>query len=162
MVKGLDIETWNTDLLKQASPLIKFLNGLKQLCDISSTFESEKCFTTVLKPKLRIRLKALFFEVYLKLVGKLLIVETFHKTWKKGKILRVENEIAWFHSSSTDALSAGLIMQQTHKLCLITSAFSASLTVPGYISRSVAGSYDNEGIAIFALLFTYYLWVSIE
>jgi dolichyl-diphosphooligosaccharide--protein glycosyltransferase len=23
--------------------------------------------------------------------------------------------------------------------------------VPGYISRSVAGSYDNEGIAIFAL-----------
>ncbi|XP_033100577.1 dolichyl-diphosphooligosaccharide--protein glycosyltransferase subunit STT3B-like [Anneissia japonica] len=31
--------------------------------------------------------------------------------------------------------------------------------VPGYISRSVAGSYDNEGIAIFALIFTYYLWV---
>jgi len=34
--------------------------------------------------------------------------------------------------------------------------------VPGYISRSVAGSYDNEGIAIFALMFTYYLWVGIE
>lgn len=33
------------------------------------------------------------------------------------------------------------------------------LLVPGYISRSVAGSYDNEGIAIFALMFTYYLWV---
>jgi dolichyl-diphosphooligosaccharide--protein glycosyltransferase len=32
--------------------------------------------------------------------------------------------------------------------------------VPGYISRSVAGSYDNEGIAIFALMFTYYLWVN--
>lgn len=31
--------------------------------------------------------------------------------------------------------------------------------VPGYISRSVAGSYDNEGIAIFALQLTYYLWV---
>ncbi|XP_043221838.1 dolichyl-diphosphooligosaccharide--protein glycosyltransferase subunit STT3B-like isoform X2 [Amphibalanus amphitrite] len=31
--------------------------------------------------------------------------------------------------------------------------------VPGYISRSVAGSYDNEGIAIFALMFTYFLWV---
>jgi len=30
---------------------------------------------------------------------------------------------------------------------------------PGYISRSVAGSYDNEGIAIFALMFTYYLWI---
>lgn len=34
--------------------------------------------------------------------------------------------------------------------------------VPGYISRSVAGSYDNEGIAIFALMFTYYLWVSVQ
>jgi dolichyl-diphosphooligosaccharide--protein glycosyltransferase len=31
--------------------------------------------------------------------------------------------------------------------------------VPGYISRSVAGSYDNEGIAIFALQLTYYFWV---
>ena len=31
--------------------------------------------------------------------------------------------------------------------------------VPGYISRSVAGSYDNEGIAIFCMLFTYYLWI---
>ncbi|KAK3890052.1 hypothetical protein Pcinc_005967 [Petrolisthes cinctipes] len=31
--------------------------------------------------------------------------------------------------------------------------------VPGYTSRSVACSYDNEGIAIFALMLTYYLWV---
>ena len=31
--------------------------------------------------------------------------------------------------------------------------------VPGYISRSVAGSYDNEGIAIFCMIFTYYLWI---
>ena len=31
--------------------------------------------------------------------------------------------------------------------------------VPGYISRSVAGSYDNEGIAIFCMLLTYYLWL---
>ena len=31
--------------------------------------------------------------------------------------------------------------------------------VPGYISRSVAGSYDNEGIAIFCMLLTYYMWV---
>ena len=31
--------------------------------------------------------------------------------------------------------------------------------VPGYISRSVAGSYDNEGIAIFCMLSTYYLWI---
>ena len=31
--------------------------------------------------------------------------------------------------------------------------------VPGYISRSVAGSYDNEGIAIFCMLLTYYCWL---
>lgn len=31
--------------------------------------------------------------------------------------------------------------------------------VPAYISRSVAGSYDNEGIAIFALIFTFGLWI---
>ena len=30
---------------------------------------------------------------------------------------------------------------------------------PGYISRSVAGSYDNEAIAIFLLMFTFYLWI---
>jgi dolichyl-diphosphooligosaccharide--protein glycosyltransferase len=29
----------------------------------------------------------------------------------------------------------------------------------GYISRSVAGSYDNEAIAIFLLMFTFYLWI---
>ena len=40
---------------------------------------------------------------------------------------------------------------------LIAAAMIA--IVPGYISRSVAGSYDNEGIAIFCMLFTYYLWV---
>lgn len=31
--------------------------------------------------------------------------------------------------------------------------------VPSYISRSVAGSYDNEGVAIFALVNTFYLWI---
>jgi len=31
--------------------------------------------------------------------------------------------------------------------------------VPGYISRSVAGSYDNEAIAIFLLMFTFYCWI---
>ncbi|CAJ0966477.1 unnamed protein product [Ranitomeya imitator] len=42
---------------------------------------------------------------------------------------------------------------------LLAACFIA--IVPGYISRSVAGSFDNEGIAIFALQFTYYLWVYI-
>jgi len=40
---------------------------------------------------------------------------------------------------------------------LIAAAFIA--IVPGYISRSVAGSYDNEGIAIFTLLLTYAMWM---
>ncbi|KAF8719176.1 hypothetical protein AX14_013140 [Amanita brunnescens Koide BX004] len=31
--------------------------------------------------------------------------------------------------------------------------------VPGYISRSVAGSYDNEAIAIFLLMFTFFCWI---
>lgn len=31
--------------------------------------------------------------------------------------------------------------------------------VPSYISRSVAGSYDNEAVAITALVNTFYLWI---
>lgn len=30
---------------------------------------------------------------------------------------------------------------------------------PAYISRSTAGSFDNEGVAIFLLIFTFYLWI---
>eukprot|EP00300_Choanocystis_sp_HF-7_P025024 c26662_g1_i1.p2 GENE.c26662_g1_i1~~c26662_g1_i1.p2 ORF type:complete len:721 (+),score=171.93 c26662_g1_i1:34-2163(+) len=42
-----------------------------------------------------------------------------------------------------------------------TGLLSAALLsiVPGFVSRSVAGSYDNEGVAIFAMLFTYTMWV---
>ncbi|KAL1255015.1 hypothetical protein QQF64_013076 [Cirrhinus molitorella] len=40
---------------------------------------------------------------------------------------------------------------------LLSACFVA--VVPGYISRSVAGSFDNEAVAIFALQFTYFLWV---
>lgn len=36
------------------------------------------------------------------------------------------------------------------------------LQVPSYISRSVAGSYDNEAVAIFALVFTFYLYVKVK
>lgn len=34
--------------------------------------------------------------------------------------------------------------------------------VPSYISRSVAGSYDNEAVAIFALIFTFYLYIKVS
>jgi len=42
-----------------------------------------------------------------------------------------------------------------------TGVIAAALiaVVPGYISRSVAGSYDNEGVAIFALITTFYFFV---
>ncbi|KAJ5092173.1 hypothetical protein NUU61_007043 [Penicillium alfredii] len=40
---------------------------------------------------------------------------------------------------------------------LLAAAFIG--IVPGYISRSVAGSYDNEAIAIFLLVFTFFLWI---
>ncbi|KAG2351337.1 STT3 subunit of Oligosaccharyl transferase [Suillus spraguei] len=31
--------------------------------------------------------------------------------------------------------------------------------VPGYISRSVTGSYDNVAVAIFLLVFTFFAWI---
>ncbi|KAJ1565740.1 oligosaccharyl transferase stt3 subunit, partial [Nowakowskiella sp. JEL0078] len=40
---------------------------------------------------------------------------------------------------------------------LLAAAFIG--IAPGYISRSVAGSYDNEAIAIFLLMYTFYLWI---
>lgn len=33
--------------------------------------------------------------------------------------------------------------------------------VPSYISRSVAGSYDNEGVAIFALMFVFFFYIKV-
>ncbi len=43
---------------------------------------------------------------------------------------------------------------------LTAAAFMAM--VPSYISRSVAGSFDNEGVAIFALVFVFYLYVKVS
>ncbi|TID17182.1 hypothetical protein CANINC_004041, partial [Pichia inconspicua] len=40
---------------------------------------------------------------------------------------------------------------------LLSACFMA--IVPGYISRSVAGSYDNEAIAITLLMITFYFWI---
>jgi dolichyl-diphosphooligosaccharide--protein glycosyltransferase len=40
----------------------------------------------------------------------------------------------------------------------LLAAFFISI-IPSYISRSVAGSYDNEGVAIWALVNTFYLWI---
>ena len=43
---------------------------------------------------------------------------------------------------------------------LFAALFAAS--VPSYISRSVAGSYDNEGVAIFALVLVFFLYVKVN
>ncbi|KAL0212571.1 hypothetical protein RCL1_006197 [Eukaryota sp. TZLM3-RCL] len=42
-----------------------------------------------------------------------------------------------------------------------SALFAAALLaiVPGYVSRSVAGSFDNECVSIFALLLAFFLWV---
>jgi dolichyl-diphosphooligosaccharide---protein glycosyltransferase len=56
---------------------------------------------------------------------------------------------------ATPAATAALY-RKANAVGLVSAAFAA--IVPGYISRSVAGSYDNEGVAIFALIITFYLW----
>ncbi|XP_073695527.1 dolichyl-diphosphooligosaccharide--protein glycosyltransferase subunit STT3B-like [Garra rufa] len=61
--------------------------------------------------------------------------------------------------SALTAIATFLLTRElwTQGAGLLSACFMA--IVPGYISRSVAGSFDNEAIAIFALQFTYFLWV---
>lgn len=42
---------------------------------------------------------------------------------------------------------------------IVPGTLSVNALTVGYISRSVAGSYDNEAIAIFLLMFTFFLWI---
>jgi hypothetical protein len=75
-------------------------------------------------------------------------------------ISSVNDLLTWsLFSSGLTAISTYLLTSElwSKGAGLFAACFIA--IVPGYISRSVAGSYDNEGIAIFALQFTYYLWV---
>lgn len=55
--------------------------------------------------------------------------------------------VAYFFGTELRDRSTGLVAAILLAIC------------PGYISRSVAGSYDNEAVAIFALLLTFYLFV---
>lgn len=55
--------------------------------------------------------------------------------------------VAYFFGKELRDRSTGLVAAMLLAIC------------PGYISRSVAGSYDNEAVAIFALLLTFYLFV---
>jgi len=53
----------------------------------------------------------------------------------------------------------GLTIECTNKkeAALLAALFIS--IVPSYISRSCAGSYDNEAVAIWALVNTFYLWI---
>lgn len=67
--------------------------------------------------------------------------------------------LAPFMASNTAVVAYGLAKEVSDNASagLVAAAFIS--VVPGYISRSVAGSYDNEGVAIFALLLAFYAWV---
>merc|ERR1712038_299340 len=66
--------------------------------------------------------------------------------------------LAPFFSSLTTLVTYKLTTE-LHSTGAGLVAASMIAIVPGYISRSVAGSYDNEGIAIFCMLLTYYFWI---
>lgn len=72
---------------------------------------------------------------------------------------RFKAPISFLFSSGLTAISTYFLTKELWSPGAGLFAASFIAIVPGYISRSVAGSYDNEGIAIFALQFTYYLWV---
>lgn len=61
--------------------------------------------------------------------------------------------------SSFTTIITYLLTSEIHSNGAGLVAASMIAIVPGYISRSVAGSYDNEGIAIFCMLLTYYTWI---
>jgi dolichyl-diphosphooligosaccharide--protein glycosyltransferase len=63
----------------------------------------------------------------------------------------------WFASNT--AIITYFFTKEIHDKSAGLVAAAMIAVVPGYISRSVAGSFDNEGIAIFALILTYYCWV---
>uniref|UniRef100_A0A0A9YZB0 Dolichyl-diphosphooligosaccharide--protein glycosyltransferase subunit STT3A n=1 Tax=Lygus hesperus TaxID=30085 RepID=A0A0A9YZB0_LYGHE len=66
--------------------------------------------------------------------------------------------LAPFFSSLTTIITYLLTKELKDSGSGLVAAAMISI-VPGYISRSVAGSYDNEAIAIFCMLLTYYMWI---
>lgn len=62
--------------------------------------------------------------------------------------------------SALTSLAAYLMTKEITKRSeagLFSALFLA--IVPSYMSRSVAGSYDNEGVSIFALVFSFYTFL---
>lgn len=60
--------------------------------------------------------------------------------------------------SAFTALSAYALTKEASDAAAGIVAAAIMAIVPGYISRSVAGSYDNEGVAITAMIFCFFLW----
>ena len=60
--------------------------------------------------------------------------------------------------ASNTALAAYALTKEVKNESAGLVAAALIAVVPGYISRSVAGSYDNEGVAIFALVLCFWLW----
>lgn len=60
--------------------------------------------------------------------------------------------------SALTALSAYALTREASDSAAGIVAAAIISIVPGYISRSVAGSYDNEGVAITAMIFCFFLW----
>ena len=63
--------------------------------------------------------------------------------------------------SSLCALAAFLLVKEIRGQGAGLCAAAFMGLIPSYISRSVAGSYDLEGVAIFALVFTFYLYIKV-
>ncbi|KDO25249.1 hypothetical protein SPRG_09497 [Saprolegnia parasitica CBS 223.65] len=74
-------------------------------------------------------------------------------------ILDVCVYFAPFFAAATAVATYGLATHITKEPRTgLLAAFFISIA-PAYISRSVGGSYDNEGVAIFLLVLVFYLWV---
>ena len=63
--------------------------------------------------------------------------------------------------SALCALAAYLLVKEIRGQGAGLCAAAFMGLIPSYISRSVAGSFDLEGVAIFALVFTFYLYVKV-
>ncbi|XP_026471674.1 dolichyl-diphosphooligosaccharide--protein glycosyltransferase subunit STT3A isoform X1 [Ctenocephalides felis] len=85
----------------------------------------------------------------------------YNLLWSFNITINIRNVcvfLAPFFSSLTTIVTYLLTKELRDSGAGLVAAAMISI-VPGYISRSVAGSYDNEGIAIFCMLLTYYMWI---
>lgn len=85
----------------------------------------------------------------------------YHLCWLFNITIDIRNVcvfLAPLFSSFTTIITYLLTKEVKSSGAGLVAAAMVSI-VPGYISRSVAGSYDNEGIAIFCMLLTYYTWI---